>query len=65
MLIVCWVSMEAASVIWCWKSSVHAGTADKDALVRAKATQHLSEAFPALLKSGHQLQPVFENLAAR
>ena len=47
------------------RASLYAGMADKDALVRAKATQHLSEAFPALLKSGHQLQPIFKELAAR
>ncbi len=47
------------------RASLCAGTADKDTLVRARATQHLSEAFLPLLKSGHQLQPVFEKLAAR
>ena len=38
---------------------------DKDALVRAKATQHLTEAFPAVLGSGYQLQPLLEKLRAR
>ena len=47
------------------RASLCAGTADKDALVRARAMQHLSEAFPALLNPDHQLQPVLEQLAAR
>ena len=43
----------------------YAGMADKDALVRAKAMQHLLEVFPAVLRSGNQFQPILEKVTAR
>ena len=49
----------------CGVACGYAGMADKDALVRAKATQHLGESFPTLLGSDLQLQPILHKVAAR
>lgn len=49
--------------------SVHrigAGMADKDALVRARAMQHLSDVLPHVLGHGHlPLLPLVQKLTAR